>query len=184
MEGNKNDRIMPYLYSWETTNTTIKLGEALTSCVSCKNLRWLHQFCEMIFFCLWFVWHCLFWCFVCQAIFWANLVLMVVRVVLLRRCGERAWPLLPSRNLGKKLPAETEIHHWFCDHCAYINHTIVHTRLYHYAYKHHTIILCIHQPYHAILRLQVMYPSHQHLTILLPTNPNPLCIKSFSCSWL
>ena len=50
MEGNKNDRIMPYLYSWETTNTTIKLGEALTSCVSCENLRWLHQFCEMIFF--------------------------------------------------------------------------------------------------------------------------------------
>ena len=181
MEGNKNDRIMPYLYSWETTNTTIKLGEALTSCVSCENLRWLHQFCEMIF-CLWFVWHCLFWCFVCQAIFWANLVLMVVRVVLLRRCGERAWPLLPSRNLGKKLPAETEIHHWFCDHCAYINHTIVHTRLYHYAYKHHTTILCIHQPYHTAAPSDV--PSHQHLTILLPSNLNPLCIKSFSCSWL
>ena len=30
--------------------------------------------------------------------------------------------LLSSGNLGgKKLPAETEIHHWFCGHCAYIN---------------------------------------------------------------
>ena len=109
---------------------------------------------------------------------------MVVRVVLLRRCGERAWPLLPSRNLGKKLPAETEIHHWFCDHCAYINHTIVHTRLYHYAYKHHTIILCIHQPYHTILRLQVMClptntsQSFSHPTSTLTSTPTSTLFAS------
>ena len=53
----------------------------------------------------------------------ANLVVLMLSVVLLDRCGGWAWPFF-SRPLhlgGKKLPAETEIHHWFCAHCAYIN---------------------------------------------------------------